>query len=113
MSSDIVEVTVEARQYITERCHNGEYMISVKVNNRGCSGHSYVYDIIDPKHVNKFDEVISWSGGGLVIDAATVMFLIGSKLDVKPSIMETILHWENPNITNTCGCGESFSFGPK
>lgn len=107
MKLDVVTVTPAAREYINQRC-DGDTLVSVRINNRGCSGHSYEYGLISRANANRFDEIIQWPGGGLVIDAASVMHVLGSVLDLKTSIMESYLHWENPNATDTCGCGTSF-----
>jgi iron-sulfur cluster assembly protein len=109
MKQDIVNITERAKAYITERCDGGQYLISVSVNNKGCSGHSYEWDLVDPTTLNKFDEKITWVGGGLSISAQSVMHLIGSTLDLKESAFERYLVWDNPLAVNHCGCGTSFS----
>jgi iron-sulfur cluster assembly protein len=110
MDTTVVTVTDAARRYITDRCDNGKYLVSIKVNNKGCSGHSYEYGLVDPHAVDKFDEVIKWTNGGIAICASSVMYLIGSTLDLKTDIMENYLIWENPHVADICGCGTSFGF---
>lgn len=104
---DAVTVTQAAKNYINERLF-GERLLLVKVNNKGCSGHSIEYDMIDESSINRFDEVVRWPEGGLVIHASSVMGLLGSTLDVKSNMIENYLIWENPNADNHCGCGSSF-----
>ena len=82
--------------------------LRVAVNNKGCSGHKYEYDLRDWDDTAKFDEVFDWPGGRLVIDGASLMALIGSELDLQSTQFESQLVWRNPMAVNACGCGESF-----
>lgn len=107
MKSDAIIVTENAKFYINERLYNDKLLL-IKMNNKGCSGHSIEYDLIDPNNIKKYDEVIRWQNGGLVIEAMSVMGLLGSMLDVDSTIAESYLVWKNPNAINQCGCGSSF-----
>ena len=88
--------------------HNPGKHLRVAVNNKGCSGHKYEYDLRDWDDTAKFDEVVDWPGGRLVIDGASLMALIGSELDLQSTQFESQLVWRNPMAVNACGCGESF-----
>lgn len=105
----IITITPAARDYINQRCDHGKYLMSIKINNKGCSGHSYDYGLTEPELVSKWDEVIVWDGGGVVISADSIMHLFGSQLDLKTNFMEQYLTWENPQATDHCGCGSSFA----
>jgi iron-sulfur cluster assembly protein len=109
MRADPVIITDSAREYINQRCDGGTFLVSIRINNKGCSGHSYEYGLIEKHNAKRFDEVILWTGGGIVIDAASVMHLLGSTLGLKTSIMESYLYWENPQAVDPCGCGTSFA----
>ena len=105
----IVRISERAMAYISELCAGGEKLLMVKVNNKGCSGHSYEYSLVDQSILGRLDEVISWDGGALVISGPSVMHLIGSHLDLISDHMQSQLVWSNPQAVNMCGCGESFS----
>jgi iron-sulfur cluster assembly protein len=107
--TDAITITQPARDYINDRCNNGKYLMSIKINNKGCSGHSYDYGLANSDTVGKYDEVIVWDGGGVVIAADSIMYLCGSTLDLKTDFMEQYLVWENPQATDHCGCGTSFA----
>lgn len=107
----VVNITPAAREYINLRCNGTEKLLRASVNSKGCSGHMYEYALVGPETIGPADETITWPGGGLTIPARSVMYLIGSTLDVKSSMLEEFLFWSNPNAANQCGCGESFSFG--
>lgn len=108
MKIPAVTITPDAVNYISNRCDNGRLALSVKVVTKGCSGYSYSYELVDKHTATKFDEILDWGQGSIIIDAASVMYLLGSTLDIETNIMESHLIWRNPNSTNHCGCGESF-----
>lgn len=108
MKKAIISISEDAKQYISLCCES-KYLMKVVITNKGCSGQKYSYELIDRFNIKKFDEVIVWDTGGIVIDAASVMYLIGSRLDLKKNMLEKYLIWENPQAINHCGCGESFS----
>ena len=107
MKTEAIIVTQDAKFYINERLY-GDKLLLIKLNTKGCSGHSIEYDLIDSVQIGKYDEVIRWQDGGLVIESASVMGLLGSILDVNRSVVESYLVWSNPNAANHCGCGSSF-----
>lgn len=109
MRKDAVTVTESARSYINQRCDGIKTILEVKINGKGCSGHSYEYSLVDPSTVGPMDETILWPGGGLTIAALSVMHLLGSTLDTMVSELEEYLVWDNPHATGHCGCGSSFS----
>ena len=45
----------------------------------------------------------------LICDSKSYLYLNGTTLDFKDEIMGRGFVFKNPNATNTCGCGESFS----
>ena len=45
----------------------------------------------------------------MVVDAAAVMFLIGTELDFSEDKLSATFVFNNPNVTSMCGCGESFA----
>jgi iron-sulfur cluster assembly accessory protein len=107
MKIDIITVTPAAQKYVNDRLNHNELLL-VKLNNKGCSGNSIEYSLIEQSKIGKYDELILWQDGGLVIESTSVMGLLGSELDVNDSILESVLVWRNPQATNHCGCGTSF-----
>jgi iron-sulfur cluster assembly protein len=81
------------------------------VNNKGCSGHSYTFDLIEPSQINRFDEILHINEHKVVISAASLLKLLGSTLDWHTDKFGSRFVWHNPSVVNTCGCGESVSFG--
>ena len=38
------------------------------------------------------------------------MFLFGTEIDYQVSLLESGFHFNNPNVADACGCGESIKF---
>jgi len=73
----------------------------------GCSGFAYTFDYADQLGAN--DELFESHAAKLVVDREALAYLDGSTLDfVREGLKETF-KFDNPNVKNQCGCGESFS----
>lgn len=72
----------------------------------GCSGLSYKIEFSEKKEK---DNVIAIEGINIFIDPKSSIYLKGVTLDFKDGLNGKGFVFENPNATNTCGCGESFS----
>lgn len=80
--------------------------LRISVRSGGCSGFSYEM-IFDRFHGE------DWQGGcngvPILVDPQSAPYLIGATLDYKESLMGAGFVWDNPNVTRSCGCGQSFS----
>jgi iron-sulfur cluster assembly protein len=72
----------------------------------GCSGLSYQMDF-DQLQPN--DNVLDYEGFRVVLDPKSSIYLKGVILDFQDGLKGKGFVFRNPNATNTCGCGESFS----
>ncbi len=74
----------------------------------GCSGLAYVVDYADTIGTN--DAVFESHGVKLVVDNGSLPALDGMQIDyVRSNLLNEGFEFRNPNIKDTCGCGESFS----
>ena len=80
--------------------------VRVAVKSGGCAGMSYVMEYA--KKVNPSDEVIEDKGIKVFVDAAAVMYLLGTEMDYKKEEFSSSFVFNNPNESERCGCGESF-----
>ena len=80
--------------------------VRVAVNAGGCAGMSYVMEYA--KDVNPNDEIIEDKGVKVFVDAAAVMYLLGTEMDYKKEDFSSSFVFNNPNESERCGCGESF-----
>ncbi len=89
--------------------------LRVGVRGGGCSGFSYVIEFCD-EDPNTRDTVYDLvaTNAGLVrvfIDAKSLVYLSDSTLEWEETLMRQGFRFVNPNVTSTCGCGESFTLG--
>lgn len=105
-----VEISTAAQDYISEllQQHPGR-CLAVRINDKGCGGHKYEWGLLPWDGVDATDEVIDWPGGRLIIHHASLLWMIGSRLELENTPWDTHLSWINPAVTSTCGCGESFA----
>lgn len=82
-------------------------MIRVGVKNRGCSGLAYHLEYVEK--AGAFDEVVEQGGVKVLIDSKALFSIIGSEMDWMEDKLSARFVFKNPNITEQCGCGESFS----
>ena len=97
-----------ARKIQTQLAKRGKGVgLRVGVKNVGCSGFAYTFDYAD--EVRAGDLLFESHNAKVVIDAESLSFLDGSRLDfVKEGLKETF-KFDNPNVESECGCGESFN----
>ncbi|POY71063.1 hypothetical protein BMF94_5990 [Rhodotorula taiwanensis] len=81
-------------------------LIRVGVRNKGCAGMSYHLEYVDKPE--KFDEVVEQDGVRVVIDSKALFSIIGSEMDWQEDALQARFVFNNPNIKDACGCGESF-----
>ncbi len=72
----------------------------------GCSGLSYKIDFDEKR---EHDNVIRLGDIEIYVDLKSTIYLKGVVLDFKDGLDGKGFVFQNPNATNTCGCGESFS----
>lgn len=105
----IVNVTEKAAEEIKrtlEKQENKNLAIRLGVQGGGCSGLSYKLTHDEAKEK---DHVISIHDVTILIDRKSAIYLKGMTLDFNDSLNGRGFVFKNPNATNTCGCGESFS----
>jgi len=81
--------------------------LRMKVVGGGCSGLQYQLSFDDA--VKDGDADFRSSGVRLLIDEKSALYLVGCRLDFVDTLQESGFKIENPNASNTCGCGQSFA----
>ena len=74
----------------------------------GCAGMEYTMDYAE--QIDPNDEVVEQDGARVMIAPMAQMFLFGTEIDYKTSLLESGFVFNNPNVADACGCGESISF---
>jgi len=80
--------------------------LRLSVKGGGCSGLVYKLEF-DMKKVGDVD--IPYAGFSLFMDKKSTIYLRGITLDHQKGLQGKGFVFHNPNASNTCGCGESFS----
>ncbi|MGB5093145.1 MAG: iron-sulfur cluster assembly accessory protein [Parvibaculum sp.] len=89
----------------------GKYVgIRVGVKNGGCAGMEYTMDYAEA--VNPLDEVVEDKGVRILIEPKAVLFLLGTEMDYVTDKFSSTFKFNNPNVTDACGCGESVTITP-
>ena len=82
--------------------------LRVGVKKGGCAGMEYTMEFA--KEIGAHDEVVEQDGARVMIAPMAAMFLIGTEIDYQTSLLESGFRFNNPNVTEACGCGESIKF---
>jgi iron-sulfur cluster assembly protein len=77
------------------------------VRKTGCSG--WAYEVSIASELDDGDQVFEDKGVKIVIDQDSLPFLTGSRIDFTTSGLNRTFQFDNPNATDECGCGESFT----
>ena len=80
--------------------------VRMAVKGGGCSGLSYVLDFDKER---EGDNIVEQGGVLFYMDRKSTIYLKGIQLDYREGLQGKGFVFQNPNATNTCGCGESFS----
>jgi iron-sulfur cluster assembly protein len=89
------------------RAPEGAVGVKLSTPRRGCSGLAYSVDYVTEE--KPFDEKIETPGGTFYVDGASILYLIGSRMDWVEDDFAAGFTFENPNAKGSCGCGESFT----
>jgi iron-sulfur cluster assembly protein len=81
----------------------------IGVDTKGCAGHKYRYGLIALADIPQGADTVVGDGGTVLVDRDSLLYLLGSTLDLRTDGISSQLIWDNPMATSTCGCGESFS----
>ena len=77
------------------------------VKTTGCSGLAYVLEFADD--TNPDDQVFESNGVKIIVDPKSLVYIDGTELDYGKEGLNEGFKFENPNVKDQCGCGESFT----
>jgi len=81
--------------------------LRLSVKNSGCSGLAYHLDYA--REINEADRVFESRGVKVIVESQHLGFLDGTEIDYVEEGLSAAFHFKNPNVTEQCGCGESFT----
>ncbi|MBV0934086.1 iron-sulfur cluster assembly protein IscA [Marinobacterium weihaiense] len=91
--------------YLEKRGHGAGIRLGVRTS--GCSGMAYVLEFVDATEPE--DQVFDFGGVKVVVDPKSLAYLDGTELDFVREGLNEGFKFNNPNVRNECGCGESFN----
>lgn len=105
----IFTVTDQAANQIDRLKKNKDHALRIRIVGGGCSGMSYKFEFTDSIN-SETDFFVKKGSSTVVLDQKSALYLMGSKLDYNDTLTGAGFKINNPNATNTCGCGESLEY---
>ena len=77
------------------------------VKTSGCSGMAYTLEFVDEAAPE--DVIFDSNGVKVLVDPTSLVYLDGTELDYAKEGLNEGFKFNNPNVKDECGCGESFN----
>ena len=101
----LTDAAIEKVQELVQNEEAGKGL-RLGVKGGGCSGLSYNIEFDFEKEK---DNILEFDGFRVLLDPKSTIYLKGIQLDHQSGLDGKGFVFQNPNASNTCGCGESFS----
>ena len=98
----------EVKRAMAEAKLPEETVLRIGVAGGGCSGFQYKLGF-DAAANSEKDHVTEQHGVKVAVDKKSDLYLDGTMIDWIETLERRGFHFENPNVTRSCGCGSSFS----
>jgi iron-sulfur cluster assembly protein len=104
-----ISMTPAAARHVLGYIENRGKGIGIRLGVRtsGCSGMAYVLEFADEARPE--DLVFDAQGVKVVVDPKSLLYLDGTELDYTREGLNEGFRFNNPNVKDACGCGESFN----
>ena len=107
--SDFLSISKSAANHIRKIMEDGAgKALRIGLKKGGCAGMEYTMEYVD--EISESDEIVEVDGAKVVIAPTAQMFLFGTEIDYESGLLESGFKFNNPNVSETCGCGESIKF---
>ena len=87
---------------------DGAFGLKIGVKKGGCAGMEYTMEFA--AEAGPMDEIVEQDGARVMIAPMAQMFLFGTEIDYETGLLESGFRFNNPNVAEACGCGESIKF---
>ncbi|MDJ1170651.1 iron-sulfur cluster assembly accessory protein [Roseofilum sp. BLCC_M154] len=104
----MTDAALKQVQFLREKQGN-DLCLRVGVRQGGCSGLSYMMDFETLAQIKENDEVFDYDGFKVICDPKSMLYLYGLVLDYSDALIGGGFQFTNPNASQSCGCGKSFS----
>ena len=102
------KAAAEVKRAMTEAKLPEGTVLRIGVAGGGCSGFQYKLGFDEQATVEK-DHITDQYGVTVAVDKKSDLYLDGTTIDWIETLERRGFHFENPNVTRSCGCGSSFS----
>ncbi|NNK33606.1 MAG: iron-sulfur cluster assembly accessory protein [Xanthomonadales bacterium] len=86
---------------------DGGVALRLGVRKTGCSGWAYTVEMA--QRIETGDVVFEQDDVKVVVAPDSLVYLDGSTIDFVKEGLNSSFRFQNPNVTEECGCGESFT----
>jgi len=93
------------KQFLDNRGKGVGLRLGVKTT--GCSGMAYIIEYADA--LEEGDVVFEDHGIKVIVNPRSLVYLDGTELDYAKEGLNEGFKFNNPNVKDMCGCGESFN----
>ncbi len=102
-------LTEKAAKHVQKSISNRGKGVGLRlgVKTSGCSGMAYIMEFAD--QIDEQDQVFESQGLKIIVDPKSLFYLDGTELDYVREGLNEGFKFNNPNIKDQCGCGESFN----
>lgn len=105
-----VTITPAAEAQIARLMADGAYALRIGLKKGGCAGMEYTMELAEAAQPG--EELVEQGAARVLIAPMAQMFLFGTEIDYEAGLLDSGFRFRNPNVTDTCGCGESVRFEP-
>ncbi|MEA2094563.1 MAG: iron-sulfur cluster assembly protein IscA [Pseudomonadota bacterium] len=104
-----ITLTAAAAERVTQFLENRGKGVGLRlgVKTMGCSGMAYVIEYAD--EIEDDDIVFEDHGVKVIVNPKSLAYLDGTELDFAREGLNEGFQFNNPNVKDSCGCGESFN----
>ncbi len=107
--TNFINISKSAADHIRKIVEDGAgKALRIGLKKGGCAGMEYTMEYVN--EISESDEVVEVDGAKVVIAPTAQMFLFGTEIDYENGLLESGFKFNNPNVSETCGCGESIKF---
>jgi len=99
------EAASHVRKFLDNRGKGEGLRLGIKTT--GCSGMAYVLEFVDDAAPE--DQVFEDKGVRIFVDPKSLVYIDGTELDYTREGLNEGFKFNNPNVKDSCGCGESFT----
>jgi len=103
-----ITLTEKAAKHITRYIERRGKGVGLRLGVRttGCSGLAYQLEYVD--EISPEDTMFESLGVKVFVDPKSLAYLDGTELDYVREGLNEGFKFQNPNVKDECGCGESF-----